>query len=86
MRILGVEVGHPGKFGRPRDLELVDPLQPLPQFGYVLFGPGPHGLQHMAELQERLQRIDEFEVAWAAELAGEADFHAKDPRSPAGRT
>ena len=41
--------------------------------------------QHIAELQERLQRIDEFEVAWAAELAGAADFHAQDPRSPAGR-
>lgn len=41
--------------------------------------------QQIAELQERLQRIDEFEVAWAAELAGAADFHAQDPRSPAGR-
>ena len=41
--------------------------------------------QHIAELQERLQRIDEFEVAWAAELAGAADFHTQDPRSPAGR-
>lgn len=41
--------------------------------------------QQIAELQERLQQIDEFEVAWAAELAGAADFHAQDPRSPAGR-
>jgi DNA-binding transcriptional MerR regulator len=41
--------------------------------------------QHIAELQERLQRIDEFEVAWAAELGGAADFHAQDPSSPAGR-
>ena len=41
--------------------------------------------QHIAELQERLQRIDEFEVAWAAELAGAADFHAQDPSSAAGR-
>ena len=41
--------------------------------------------QHIAELRERLQRIDEFEVAWAAELGGAADFHAQDPSSPAGR-
>ena len=41
--------------------------------------------QHIAELQERLQRIDEFEAAWAAELAGAADFRAQDPQSPARR-
>ena len=37
--------------------------------------------RQMAELGERLRRIDEFERAAAAELAGLADFHAHDPRS-----
>lgn len=37
--------------------------------------------QHIAELHERLRRIDEFERAAAAELAGLADFHAQDPLS-----
>ena len=44
-----MEVGRPAKFGRPRDLELVDPLQPLPQLGYVLLGPGPYGLQQRGQ-------------------------------------
>lgn len=37
--------------------------------------------QRIAELQQRLDRIGEFEVAHAAELAGQADFRALDPRS-----
>jgi MerR family copper efflux transcriptional regulator len=37
--------------------------------------------RHIAELRERLRRIDEFERTAAAELAGRADFHAQDPRS-----
>ena len=53
------------------------------------FGPRLAGLlrsvrarteRHIAELRERLGRIDEFERAAAAELAGHADFHAQDPR------
>jgi MerR family transcriptional regulator, copper efflux regulator len=35
----------------------------------------------IAELWERLRRIDDFEQAAAAELAGLADFRAMDPRS-----
>ena len=35
----------------------------------------------IAELWERLQRIDDFERAAAAELAGIADFRDMDPRS-----
>jgi len=37
--------------------------------------------QQIAELQERLHHIDEFEAAWAAELAGLSDFHTQDPHS-----
>ncbi|HEV3288474.1 MAG TPA: MerR family transcriptional regulator [Streptosporangiaceae bacterium] len=37
--------------------------------------------QQIAELRERLLRIDEFERSRAAELAGLADFHAEDPRT-----
>ena len=37
--------------------------------------------RHIAELRERLQLLDEFERAAAAELAGRADFRAQDPRS-----
>src|SRR5215469_15328647 len=35
--------------------------------------------QHIAELRQRVQRIDEFEAAWATELAGLTDFHTQDP-------
>jgi MerR family transcriptional regulator, copper efflux regulator len=35
----------------------------------------------ITELHQLLQRIDEFEAAAAAELAGRADFRARDPRS-----
>jgi DNA-binding transcriptional MerR regulator len=37
--------------------------------------------RHIAELHERLRRIDDFERAAAAELAGLADFRDMDPRS-----
>jgi MerR family transcriptional regulator, copper efflux regulator len=35
--------------------------------------------RRIAELQELLGRLDEFEVAAAAELAEQADFHTQDP-------
>jgi MerR family transcriptional regulator, copper efflux regulator len=41
--------------------------------------------QHIAELQQRLQRIEEFETARAAELAGQVDFRDQDPRSGANQ-
>jgi MerR family copper efflux transcriptional regulator len=41
--------------------------------------------QRIGELQQRLERIEEFEAARAAELAGQADFRAQDPRSRANR-
>ena len=34
----------------------------------------------ITELEQLLQRIDEFETSGAAELAGRADFRAQDPR------
>ncbi|HKA97946.1 MAG TPA: MerR family transcriptional regulator [Streptosporangiaceae bacterium] len=40
--------------------------------------------QRIAILQHRLKRIDEFEAACTAELTGQADFRAQDPRSRAG--
>jgi len=41
--------------------------------------------QRIAELQLRLERIEQFEAACAAELTGQADFRAMDPRSRAQR-
>jgi DNA-binding transcriptional MerR regulator len=35
----------------------------------------------IADLQQRLHRIDAFEITYADELAGSADFRASDPRS-----
>ena len=35
--------------------------------------------RRIVELQELLGRLDEFEVAAAAELAGQADFRTQDP-------
>lgn len=37
--------------------------------------------EQIAELKGRLDRIAEFEAAWAAELAGQADFRVHDPTS-----
>jgi DNA-binding transcriptional MerR regulator len=36
--------------------------------------------RQLAELRERLARINAFEAAYADELAGHADFRAADPR------
>jgi MerR family transcriptional regulator, copper efflux regulator len=36
--------------------------------------------RRIAELQELLGRLDEFEIAAVAELAGRADFRTQDPR------
>lgn len=35
--------------------------------------------ERITELYQLLQRIDDFEASGAAELAGRADFRAKDP-------
>jgi len=37
----------------------------------------------IAELREVLQRIDDYQVQFADQLAGRADFRALDPRSGA---
>ena len=41
--------------------------------------------QRIAQLQQRLEHIDRFEAASATELAGQAGFRARDPRSGAPR-
>src|SRR6266536_5524729 len=41
--------------------------------------------QRIAVLRQRLKRIDEFEAACTAELAGQSDFRDQDPRSRADR-
>jgi MerR family transcriptional regulator, copper efflux regulator len=52
-----------------------------PRLAAVLQAVRARTEQHIAELRERLQRIDDFERVAAAELAGLADFRAMDPRS-----
>ena len=52
-----------------------------PRLAAVLKAVRARTEQHIAELWERLQAIDDFERAAAAELAGLADFRAMDPRS-----
>ena len=42
--------------------------------------------RQIADLRERLQRIEDFEQAAAAELAGVADFRDMDPRARQRRT
>jgi MerR family copper efflux transcriptional regulator len=41
--------------------------------------------RYIAELQQRLERIDHFEAANWSELAGFADFRVQDPRAQTGR-
>jgi MerR family copper efflux transcriptional regulator len=52
-----------------------------PRLAAVLKAVRARTERHIAELHERLRRIDEFERAAAAELTGLTDFHARDPRS-----
>ena len=52
-----------------------------PRLAAVLKAVRARTERQIAELWERLQRIDDFERAAAAELAGLADFRAMDPRS-----
>jgi DNA-binding transcriptional MerR regulator len=52
-----------------------------PRLAAVLKAVRARTERHIAELHERLRRIDDFERAAAAELAGLADFRDSDPRS-----
>ena len=69
--IRGVAAGYLGSTGEPVG----------PRLAAVLTAVRTRTGQHIAELQERLRRIDEFERAAGAELAGLADFRDQDPRS-----
>jgi MerR family copper efflux transcriptional regulator len=61
---------------------LQDTGEPVgPRLAAVLRAVRARTERQIAELRDRLQRIDEFERAAAAELAGLADFHTYDPRS-----
>jgi MerR family transcriptional regulator, copper efflux regulator len=61
---------------------LQDTGEPVgPRLAAVLQAVRARTQQRIAELQQRLERIGEFEAARAAELAGHADFRAQDPRS-----
>jgi MerR family transcriptional regulator, copper efflux regulator len=61
---------------------LQDTGEPVgPRLAAVLQAVRARTQQRIAELQQRLERIGEFEAACAAELAGHADFRAQDPRS-----
>ena len=65
---------------------LQDTSEPVgPRLAAVLQAVRARTLQRIAELQLRLERIEKFEAARAAELAGRADFHTQDPRSRAQR-
>ena len=52
-----------------------------PRLAAVLKAVRARTERHIAELHERLRRIDDFERAAAAELSGLADFRDTDPRS-----
>jgi MerR family copper efflux transcriptional regulator len=65
---------------------LQDANEPVgPKLAALLQAVRARTQQRIAELQQRLERIEEFEAARAAELAGQADFRAQDPRSRANR-
>jgi MerR family copper efflux transcriptional regulator len=64
------------------DVYLQNADEPVgPRLAAVLRAVRARTERHIAELRERLRRIDEFERAAAAELAGLADFRAQDPHS-----
>jgi MerR family transcriptional regulator, copper efflux regulator len=63
---------------------LQDTGEPVgPRLAAVLQAVRARTQQRIAELQQRLARIEQFEADRAAELAGQADFRAQDPRSRA---
>ena len=56
--------------------------EPLgPRFAVLLQAVRARTRARIAELEQRLARIDQFEGENAAELAGRADFRAYDPRA-----
>jgi len=52
-----------------------------PRLAAVLRAVRARTQDQIAELQRRLQRIDDYQAQHEAELAGRADFRAQDPRS-----
>jgi DNA-binding transcriptional MerR regulator len=69
-----------------------DPIGP--RLAAVLRAARGRARDRIAELQRLLERIDDYEAGHAAELSGQADFRAEDPRAgrkhvdspPAGRS
>jgi DNA-binding transcriptional MerR regulator len=60
-----------------------DPIGP--RLAAVLRAARGRVQDRITELQRLLERIDDFEAGHAAELAGLADFGARDPRSGGNR-
>jgi hypothetical protein len=58
---------------------------PGPRLAGVLEAVRARTRDRIAELHQLLLRIDEFEASAAAELAGRADFRARDPHFPHAR-
>jgi DNA-binding transcriptional MerR regulator len=65
---------------------LQDTGEPVgPRLAALLQAARTRTQQRIAELQQRLERIEAFETSRAAELAGQTDFRSQDPRSVAKR-
>jgi MerR family transcriptional regulator, copper efflux regulator len=65
---------------------LREPGEPVgPRLATLLQAVRARTEQRIGVLQQRLKRIDAFETACTAELAGQADFRDQDPRSRPGR-
>lgn len=58
---------------------------PGPRLAGMLEAVRARTRDRIAELHQLLLRIDEFEASAAAELAGRADFRARDPHFPDAR-
>jgi DNA-binding transcriptional MerR regulator len=59
---------------------LADTGEPVgPRLAGLLRAARARTQERIAELEQQLDRIAEFEKAWAPELTGEADFRALDP-------
>lgn len=57
-----------------------------PQLSRLLVTARARAAARVDELRQVLARIEEFEAAHHAELAGEVDFDTGDPRAPASQT
>lgn len=79
LRRMGLTLSEIGEMAQTYLTPASEPLGP--RLALVLHAVRRRTEQRIADLHQRLELISRFETEFAAELAGDRDFHAIDPRS-----